>query len=102
MDVANIVSQRRMERIRAYYGSLVPSAPPYFVADDSVAGNHGVQYGRWSFLFHHGQHGHRGQLRAGRRHDRAAVRPGRQGAAAGCRGRRCGGRPGPARRKPAL
>jgi len=22
-----------------------------FTADDSVAGNHGVQYGRWSFLF---------------------------------------------------
>jgi hypothetical protein len=50
-SVANIISQRRMERIRAYYASLAPSAPPYFEADDSVAGNHGVQYGRWSFLF---------------------------------------------------
>jgi hypothetical protein len=50
-SVANIISQRRMERIRAYYASLTPSAPPYFEADDSVLGNHGVQYGRWSFLF---------------------------------------------------
>ncbi len=50
-SVANIISQRRMERIRAYYASLAAGAPPYFEADDSVAGNHGVQYGRWSFLF---------------------------------------------------
>jgi hypothetical protein len=40
-----------MERIRAYYASLAALAPPYFEADDSVAGNHGVRYGRWSFLF---------------------------------------------------
>ncbi len=50
-SVANIVSQRRMELIRRYYASLAPSAPPYFEADDSVAGNKGVQYGRWAFLF---------------------------------------------------
>ena len=50
-SVANIISLRRMERIRAYYASLAPSGPPYFEADDSVAGNHGVQYGRWAFLF---------------------------------------------------
>jgi hypothetical protein len=50
-SVANIISQRRMERIRAYYASLAAAAPPYFEADDSVAGNHGVRYGRWSFLF---------------------------------------------------
>jgi len=50
-SVANIISQRRMERIRAYYASLAALAPPYFEADDSVAGNHGVRYGRWSFLF---------------------------------------------------
>jgi hypothetical protein len=50
-SVANIISQRRMERIRAYYASLAASAPPYFEADDSVAGNHGVQYGRWAYLF---------------------------------------------------
>jgi len=50
-SVANIISQRRMELIRRYYSALAPLAPPYFEADDSVAGNHGVQYGRWSFLF---------------------------------------------------
>jgi hypothetical protein len=50
-SVANIISQRRMERIRAYYASLAALAAPYFEADDSVAGNHGVRYGRWSFLF---------------------------------------------------
>jgi hypothetical protein len=50
-SVANIISQRRMERIRAYYASLAALAPPYFESDDSVAGNHGVRYGRWSFLF---------------------------------------------------
>jgi hypothetical protein len=50
-SVANIISQRRMERIRAYYAALAPLAPPYFEADDSVAGNKGVRYSRWSFLF---------------------------------------------------
>jgi hypothetical protein len=50
-SVANIISQRRMERIRAYYASLAALAPPYFETDDSVAGNHGVQYGRWAYLF---------------------------------------------------
>jgi hypothetical protein len=30
---------------------LQSTAPPYFQADDAVAGNHGVRYGRWSFLF---------------------------------------------------
>jgi hypothetical protein len=50
-SVANIISLRRMELIRAYYAALAPLAPPYFAADDSVAGNHGVRYGRWSFLF---------------------------------------------------
>jgi hypothetical protein len=50
-SVANIISQRRMERIRAYYASLATLAPPYFETDDSVAGNHGVQYGRWAYLF---------------------------------------------------
>jgi hypothetical protein len=50
-SVANIVSLRRMERIRAYYAALAPLAPPYFEADDSVAGNKGVRYSRWSFLF---------------------------------------------------
>jgi hypothetical protein len=50
-SVANIVSQRRMEKIRAYYAALHPIAAPYFQADDSVAGNKGVRYSRWSFLF---------------------------------------------------
>jgi hypothetical protein len=50
-SVANIISLRRMEKIRAYYAALAPLAPPYFEADDSVAGNKGVQYSRWSFLF---------------------------------------------------
>lgn len=50
-SVANIVSLRRMELIRAYYAALAPVAPPYFGADDAAAGQHGVRYGRWSFLF---------------------------------------------------
>jgi hypothetical protein len=50
-SVANIISLRRMEKIRAYYAALAPLAPPYFEADDSVAGNKGVRYSRWSFLF---------------------------------------------------
>jgi hypothetical protein len=50
-SVANIISLRRMELIKRYYATLAPLAPPYFEADDSVAGNHGVRYGRWSFLF---------------------------------------------------
>jgi hypothetical protein len=50
-SVANIISQRRIELIRGYYASLAPGARTYFEADDSVAGNHGVRYGRWSFLF---------------------------------------------------
>jgi hypothetical protein len=50
-SVANIVSLRRMERIRRYYASIVPGSADYFEADDSVAGTHGVSYGRWSFLF---------------------------------------------------
>jgi hypothetical protein len=50
-SVANIVALRRMERIRSYYASLASLAPPYFEADDSLTGRHGVRYGRWSFLF---------------------------------------------------
>ena len=50
-SVANIVSLRRMELIRAYYAALAPVAPPYFGAGDPAAGEHGVRYGRWSFLF---------------------------------------------------
>jgi hypothetical protein len=50
-SVANIVSLRRMELIRRYYAALAPLAPPYFNADDAPTGDHGVRYGRWSFLF---------------------------------------------------
>ncbi|HUN31818.1 MAG TPA: hypothetical protein VMU95_07340 [Trebonia sp.] len=50
-SVANIVSQRRMDEIKGYYASLHPIAPTYFAADDPEAGDHGVRYGRWSFLY---------------------------------------------------
>jgi hypothetical protein len=50
-SIANIVSLRRMALIRAYYAALAPVAPPYFGAGDPAAGEHGVRYGRWSFLF---------------------------------------------------
>ena len=50
-SVANVISLRRMERIRRYYASIAPWAASYFEADDSVSGNHGVRYSRWSFLF---------------------------------------------------
>ena len=40
-----------MELIRAYYAALAPMAPPYFGVDGQVTGEHGVRYGRWSFLF---------------------------------------------------
>ena len=50
-SVANIISLRRMELIRRYYAGLSPVAPPYFGADESVTAQHGVRYGRWSFLF---------------------------------------------------
>jgi Family of unknown function (DUF5996) len=48
-SVANVVSQRRMDRIKAYYTSLYPPGVVYF--EDDALGNHGVQYGRWSLLF---------------------------------------------------
>jgi hypothetical protein len=50
-SIANIISQRRMERIRAYYSGLSPDGPQYFETDDSVTGTHGVRYGRLSFFF---------------------------------------------------
>jgi hypothetical protein len=50
-SVANVVSLRRMELIRQYYAALAPLAPPYFGAGVSPDGNHGLRYGRWSFLF---------------------------------------------------
>ena len=50
-SVANVVSLRRIELIRQYYASIVPSAAAYFQPDDPVSGTQGVRYGRWSFLF---------------------------------------------------
>jgi hypothetical protein len=50
-SVANLVSLRRMELIRAYYAALAPMAPPYFGVGNPATGEHGVRYGRWSFLF---------------------------------------------------
>jgi hypothetical protein len=51
-SVANVVSQRRMERITRYYASLYPAGAPFFdVGPPAARGMHGVQYGRWSFLF---------------------------------------------------
>jgi hypothetical protein len=38
-SVANIVSLRRMELIRAYYAALAPMAQPYFGADDPATGS---------------------------------------------------------------
>jgi hypothetical protein len=50
-SVANVVSQRRMDLITAYYASIYPPAAAYFTARDAAVGSHGVHYGRWSFLF---------------------------------------------------
>jgi len=51
-SVANVVSQRRMERITRYYASLYAAGAPFFdVGPPAAVGMHGVRYGRWSFLF---------------------------------------------------
>jgi len=51
-SIANVVSQRRMERITRYYASLHAAGAPFFeVGPPAVAGVHGVRYGRWSFLY---------------------------------------------------
>jgi hypothetical protein len=50
-SVANVISLRRMDLIRQYYAALAPIAPPYFGADPAPGTQHGVRYGRWSFLF---------------------------------------------------
>jgi hypothetical protein len=46
--VANVVSQRRMDRITRFYASLYPAGASLF---DEDGRRHGVRYGRWSFLF---------------------------------------------------
>jgi hypothetical protein len=50
-SVSNVVSQRRMEMITAYYASIHPPLATYFGVGGPAARRHGVQYGRWSFLF---------------------------------------------------
>jgi hypothetical protein len=51
-SVANVVSQRRMERITRYYASLYPAGAQFFdVGAMEARGMHGVRYGRLSFLF---------------------------------------------------
>jgi hypothetical protein len=50
-SVANVVSQRRMETITAYYAGIYPPLAAYFGVRDPAARRHGVQYGRWSFVF---------------------------------------------------
>jgi len=52
-SVANIVSQRRMDLITAYYASIYPPAAAYFGHGEPqvTERRHGVHYGRWSFLF---------------------------------------------------
>jgi len=50
-SVANIISQRRMDLIRQYYATIYPPAAGYFGPGGPAADNHGVRYGRWSFLF---------------------------------------------------
>jgi hypothetical protein len=50
-SVANVVSQRRMDTITDYYASIHPPLATYFRAGGAGARRHGVQYGRWSFLF---------------------------------------------------
>ena len=72
-SVANLVSLRRMELIRAYYAALAPMAPPYFGVGNPATGEHGVRYGRWSFLFTMAHPG-RPQLVRRDRHDRRQPR----------------------------
>jgi hypothetical protein len=50
-SVANVVSQRRMELITGYYAAIHPPLASYFTAGETSARRHGVQYGRWSFMF---------------------------------------------------
>ena len=44
-SVANVISLRRMELIRAYYAALTPAALPYFGPDGFPAGQRSVRYG---------------------------------------------------------
>jgi hypothetical protein len=51
-SVANVVSQRRMDRITRFYASLYPAGASLFDVGSPPDGRrHGVRYGSWSFLF---------------------------------------------------
>ena len=50
-SVQNIVALRRIEVIRRYYASLLPTAPAYFAPDRTAEGTHGVRYRGGSILF---------------------------------------------------
>ena len=50
-SVQNIVALRRIEVIRRYYASLLPTAPAYFEPDRTAEGTRGVRYRGGSILF---------------------------------------------------
>jgi hypothetical protein len=51
-SVENIAVGRRIERIRAYYATLGPTAAVVFAEEDPLTnGKFGVRYTRWSVLF---------------------------------------------------
>ena len=50
-SVQNIVSLRRIEVIRRYYATLLPTAPAYFEPDRTAEGPRGVRYRGGSILF---------------------------------------------------
>ena len=50
-SVQNIVALRRIEVIRRYYASLLPTAPAYFEPDTAAEGARGVRYRGGSILF---------------------------------------------------
>jgi hypothetical protein len=50
-SVQNIVALRRIEVIRRYYASLMPTAPAYFEPDRTAEGARGVRYRGGSILF---------------------------------------------------
>lgn len=47
----NMVALRRIEVIRRYYASLLPTAPAFFEPDRTAEGTHGVRYRGGSILF---------------------------------------------------
>ena len=50
--IENISVTRRIERVRAYYARLGPTAHSFFTVEDPLTtGKYGVHYSRWSVLF---------------------------------------------------